>query len=132
MYSLDAQLREFELRFVKTMPQKRTLKRPQVNIVLTDPQLVDIQSIMEDRGILHLSDYVRQIITQDIRKWRAERYAEYTSAVQLKDSEFQNWLQWKQSQLSSPALRAEPLPHNAADSDPTAEEHSETVYGSMS
>ncbi|EIP98397.1 hypothetical protein OpiT1DRAFT_02853 [Opitutaceae bacterium TAV1] len=83
------------------MPQKRTLKRPQVNIVLTDPQLADIQVIMDERGILHLSDYVRQVITQDIRRWRAEHYAQYTAAVQFKGPEFESWLRWKAGQRGS-------------------------------
>ncbi|OAM90163.1 hypothetical protein AW736_10335 [Termitidicoccus mucosus] len=77
------------------MPQKRTLKRPQVNIVLSEPQLADVQQIMDERGILHLSDYVRQVIARDIRQWKTEHYTQYVSADQLKNPEFLEFLDWR-------------------------------------
>jgi hypothetical protein len=94
------------------MPRKRILKRPQVNIVLSDPQLADIQAIMEERGILHLSDYVRQVITQDIRRWRAEHHAQYSTALRSKDPEFESWLKWKQTSACQP-VSTEPEPPDA-------------------
>ena len=78
------------------MPRKKTLKRPQVNIVLSEPQLADVQTIMEERGILHMSDYVRQLVARDIRQWKTEYHAGYVSARQLDTPEFQSWLKWKQ------------------------------------
>jgi hypothetical protein len=77
------------------MPQKRTLKRPQVNIVLSGPQLADVQQIMDERGILHMSDYVRQVIARDIRQWKAEHYTQYVLANQLKNPEFLEFLDWR-------------------------------------
>ncbi|MDR1279564.1 MAG: hypothetical protein LBK99_01925 [Opitutaceae bacterium] len=78
--------------------------------MLSDPQLADIQAIMEERGILHLSDYVRQVITQDIRKWRAEHYAQYSTVLQSKGSEFESWLKWKQANASQPVSPSPSLP----------------------
>jgi hypothetical protein len=77
------------------MPQKRILKRPQVNIVLSAPQLVDVQQIMDERGILHLSDYVRQVIARDIRQWKTEHYTQYVSASQTRSPEFLEFLDWR-------------------------------------
>jgi len=78
------------------MPRKKILKRPQVNIVLSEPQVTDIQLIMEDRGVLHMSDYVRQLVARDIRQWKSEHYAEFVSAKEQNTPEYQNFLKWKQ------------------------------------
>ncbi|MDR2676302.1 MAG: hypothetical protein LBC18_15925 [Opitutaceae bacterium] len=69
--------------------------------MLSGPQLADVQQIMEERGILHLSDYVRQVIARDIRQWKTEHYNEYVSANQLKSPEFLKFLDWlKQRQTA--------------------------------
>ena len=80
------------------MPQKRILKRPQVNVVLSGPQMSDVQQIMDDRGIVHLSDYVRQLMARDIRQWKTEHYAQFADAKQQNTPEFQAFLKWKKSQ----------------------------------
>jgi len=80
------------------MPRKKLLKRPQVNIVLSEPQLADIQSIMEERGILHLSDYVRQLAARDIRQWKVEQYENFTNAKEQNTLEYQEFLKWKQGE----------------------------------
>jgi len=86
------------------MPQKRTLKRPQVNIVLSKPQMADVLLIMEERGILHLSDYVRQLVARDIRQWRAEHYEKFAQAKQQSTPEFHAFLKWKQRESEQALL----------------------------
>jgi len=83
---------------VGIMPRKMTFKRPQVNIVLSAPQLTDVQLIMEDRGIMHLSDYMRQLVARDIRQWRSDHHDQFVSASQQNTPEFQSWLKWKQGE----------------------------------
>ncbi|MDR1281290.1 MAG: ribbon-helix-helix domain-containing protein [Opitutaceae bacterium] len=61
--------------------------RPQINARLPEPLLADIKAIMESRGIRHLSDYIRQLITADVRQFHEEEYA-----AGRKDPEFQEWL----------------------------------------
>jgi len=84
------------------MPQKRLLKRPQVNIVLTKPQMADVLLIMEERSILHLSDYVRQLVTRDIRQWRADHCAQFMQAKQRDTPEYQAFLKWKHRENEQP------------------------------
>ena len=79
------------------MPQQKLLKRPQVNIVLSGPQLDDVQEIMNERGIVYLSDYVRQLMARDIHQWKAEHYAQFANAKQQNSPEFQAWLKWKKA-----------------------------------
>lgn len=66
--------------------------RPQINARLPEPLLADVEAIMEARGIKHLSDYIRQLITADVRRFHEEEYA-----VGRKDPEFQEWLQQKRA-----------------------------------
>ena len=80
------------------MPRKKILKRPQVNIVLSEPQVTDIQLIMEERGVLHMSDYVRQLVARDIRQGKSEHYGNFVNAEQLNSPEFQEWMKWKQGE----------------------------------
>ena len=77
------------------------MKRPQVNIVLSEPQLTDIQQIMEDRGIMYLSDYVRQLVARDIRQWKTDHYEQFATARQQNTPEFQAWMKWKKTGKTS-------------------------------
>lgn len=66
--------------------------RPQINARLPDAMLADIEAIMEERGIKHLSDYIRQLITADIRRFQQEQYAAGRA-----DPDFQEWLRQKRA-----------------------------------
>ena len=68
-----------------------------MNIVLSVPQLADVQQIMEERGVLYLSDYVRQLVARDIREWRTEHYEQFAAAKQQNSAEFQDFLKWKKA-----------------------------------
>jgi Arc/MetJ-type ribon-helix-helix transcriptional regulator len=66
--------------------------RPQINVRLPESMLAEIENIMEEKGISHLSDYIRQLVTADIRRALREQYA-----TGKEDPEFQEWLKQRRT-----------------------------------
>jgi hypothetical protein len=69
------------------MPRPRKDQIDKINVKLSDVQGRDVLERMKFKGIEQVSDYIRQLITSDLREFHREQYA-----AGLQDPDYQAWL----------------------------------------